>query len=58
VSSLDSASIEIDHIKESLAGAIKQETDPYLLKWYTSLVGHCVCAGNYIQQAKEKEDGV
>lgn len=55
VSNLDSALIEIGHIKKSLAGAIKQETDSYLLKWYTTLVGHCRFAENYIQQAKEKE---
>lgn len=51
--SLDSALIELNHIKESLAGAVKQETDPYLLKWYTKLAGHCQCAENYVQQGIE-----
>lgn len=48
--SLDSALIELNHVKKSLAGASKQETDPYLLKWYTKLVGHCRFVEKYIQQ--------
>jgi len=58
VSSLDSALIEICHIKESLALAGKKDINAYNRKWYTALIGHCRFAEKYIEQAKEKEDEV